>query len=241
MSLYLTPGASLRGLIQVAGVLDLAEARLLAESGVHALGFPLRLPVHAQDQSEEEAAALILHLPETVQAVCITYETDPNALLALCRALGVRCAQLHAEPLIQALEEIKRRDPGLFLIKSLIVRPEDVWETLAARMELLAPFVDAFITDTFDPGAGACGATGKTHDWEISRRLAERSPRPLILAGGLGPENVAEAILRVRPAGVDAHTGLEDSSGRKDTARVAAFVRQAKIAFAAVKPDKEPR
>jgi len=99
-------------------------------------------------------------------------------------------------------------------------------------MAACMPFVDAFLTDTFDPQSGRSGATGKIHDWEVSRRLAEISPRPLILAGGLNPGNVREAIRRVQPAGVDAHTGLEGPAGRKDAARVAAFVAEARAGFA---------
>jgi len=94
-----------------------------------------------------------------------------------------------------------------------------------------APLVDAFITDSWDPATGACGATGRVHDWDVSRQLAELSPKPLILAGGLGPENVRQAIIQVRPAGVDAHTGVERPDGRKDEKRVRSFVEEARAAF----------
>ncbi len=119
--------------------------------------------------------------------------------------------------------------PGLFIIKSLIVgrRSED---ELTDSAEKFSPFVDAFITDTYDPVSGACGATGKTHDWIVSRRLVEVSSRPVILAGGLSPENVAEAIRVVHPAGVDVHTGLEDALGKKDPQKVSAFVTAARTA-----------
>jgi phosphoribosylanthranilate isomerase len=90
------------------------------------------------------------------------------------------------------------------------------------------------LTDTFDASTGASGATGKTHDWSISRELAEISPRPLILAGGLDPGNVREAVNQVRPAGVDAHSGLEGPGGRKDRELVQAFVRQALAGFAGI-------
>jgi len=96
---------------------------------------------------------------------------------------------------------------------------------------MLSPLVDAFITDTFDPATGASGATGRTHDWNISRRLVEISRRPVLLAGGLAPDNVAEAIRRVRPAGVDSHTGVEDSAGRKDRDKVSRFVAEARRAL----------
>ena len=67
--------------------------------------------------------------------------------------------------------------------------------------------VDAFITDTFDPDTGASGATGKTHDWEVSQRIVEHSPLPVILAGGLGAGNVKEAIMQVKPGWSGVPTG----------------------------------
>ena len=104
-------------------------------------------------------------------------------------------------------------------------------KALEAMVRELSPFVDAFITDTFDPKTGASGATGKTHDWRVSRRLVELADGPVILAGGLSPENVKRAILEVQPAGVDSHTGVEDSSGRKSREKVRKFLSEANEAF----------
>ncbi len=75
--------------------------------------------------------------------------------------------------------------------------------------------MDAYITDTYDPVTKASGATGKTHNWEISKNLVELSAKPVILAGGLNPENVYDAILKVKPAGVDVHTGIENVIWKK--------------------------
>ncbi len=108
-------------------------------------------------------------------------------------------------------------------------------QALDATLSDSSPFVDAFITDTFDPKTGASGATGKTHDWRVSRRLVELADRPVILAGGLTPENVKRAILEVRPAGVDSHTGVEDTSGRKSREKVRKFLSEAYEGFAIVK------
>ena len=103
-----------------------------------------------------------------------------------------------------------------------------------SKLDAFAPHVDAFLTDTHDPETGADGATGRTHDWSISRRLAERSPRPLVLAGGLVPENVHRAVLAVRPAAVDAHTGVEGPDGRKTEELVRGFVDEARRGFAEI-------
>ena len=93
--------------------------------------------------------------------------------------------------------------------------------------------MDAFITDSFDPDTGAIGATGKVHDWQVSARLVDLSPRPVILAGGLNPDNVRNAIIQVRPAGVDVHTGIEGSDGRKRRDLVERFVAEAQAGFEA--------
>ena len=90
---------------------------------------------------------------------------------------------------------------------------DDNSQALVDDVARLAPLVDCFITDTFDPSTGARGATGKTHDWAVSRRLVEASPKPVILAGGLHPGNLGEAVRGVRPAGVDVHTGIEEPDG----------------------------
>jgi phosphoribosylanthranilate isomerase len=95
--------------------------------------------------------------------------------------------------------------------------------------------VEAFITDTFNPSTGASGATGLTHDWEVSREIVRVSPRPVILAGGLTPDNVGAAIRAVSPAGVDCHTGVEGADGRKNERLVRRFVEEANRAFSEVR------
>ncbi|EPR44410.1 N-(5'-phosphoribosyl)anthranilate isomerase [Desulfovibrio sp. X2] len=223
--------------VQAAGVRSPAEARMLASLGVDLIGFPLRLPVHTPDTSEEEAAAIIREAGIAARACCITYETDPAAVAALCAKLAVSWVQLHAVVAPADAAGLRALAPGLGVIASLVVADGPGGGNLSELLALgssLAPHVDAFITDTFDPSTGARGATGKVHDWSLSAALARGLPRPLILAGGLTPNNVAAAVRAVRPAGVDAHTGLEDAAGNKDRARVAAFVAAAKAALSEV-------
>lgn len=222
-----------RGLIQVAGVIDRAEAQLLIDSGVRYLGFPLRLPVNAEDLGEEAAAELIAEFPPGVKGVLITYLDRADEVLAFCRKLGVGVVQLHGPIAVAELAGLKRAWPELVVIKSLIVRGDNLDE-LKILIAESAPYVDAYITDSFDPQSGAEGATGKTHDWTIDRTLVEQSPKPVILAGGLNADNVRQAIRTVRPFGVDVHTGIEGADGRKDAALVRRFVAEAKAGFAAV-------
>jgi phosphoribosylanthranilate isomerase len=217
-------------MIQVAGIRDRAEAGLVQECGVRYLGFPLRLPVNREDLTEPEAEAIIRSLQPPARGVLITYLDEAEAIAGFCRMLGATMVQLHGDISAAELARLRELDPGLTIIKSLVVgmHPMSVLKGLVIE---LGPLVDGFLTDTYAPETGAAGATGRTHDWGLSRRLAELSARPVILAGGLTPANVGQAISVVRPAGVDVHTGVEDATGRKDRARMLAFVAEASAAF----------
>ncbi len=219
--------------IQIAGVIDREEANLLIDCGVRYLGFPLRLPVHREDISEEDAARIIRDLPQGVHAVLITYLDRASEIIKLGEYLGVSYVQLHGPVEYAELEALRLARPEWFLIKSLIIRG-DYNDDLAALIQLHSPMVDAFITDTYDSATGASGATGKVHNWSVSRRLVELSPMPVFLAGGLTEDNVAAAVNTVRPAGVDCHTGVENPDGRKVAEKVLLFVRRAKRALEAL-------
>jgi phosphoribosylanthranilate isomerase len=219
-----------KNLIQIAEISDAAEAQMLQQCGVRYLGFPLRLPVHREDLTEQEAAAIIKSLTPPVFGVLITYLYEATEIAGFCHALGARIVQLHGDIEREELKRLKTLDQSLTVIKSLVVGMRD-HKALEAALSELSPFVDAFITDTFDPKTGASGATGKAHDWHVSRRLVELADRPVILAGGLTPENVKRAILEARPAGVDSHTGVEDSAGRKSREKVQKFLLEANEAF----------
>ena len=219
------------GFIQVAGIIDQLEAELLIDCGVEYLGFPLRLPVHREDLTEADAAVIVARLAAPVRAIVITYLDRADDVLALCGQLGATIVQLHGDIEADELAELANAAPDLVVIKSLVVRDGNR-AALERTVEALSPHVAAFITDTYDPATGASGATGKTHDWSVSRHLVEISARPVILAGGLTPRNVREAVVEVRPAGVDTHTGVEGTDGRKTRALVRAFVDAARAGFA---------
>jgi len=217
-------------IVQIAGIRDRAEAELVLQCGVRWLGFPLRLAVHQPDLTEAAAAEIIHTLPADAVPVLITYLEQAKAVVELARYLGIRAVQLHGEITMAELAELRRIAPELLLIKSLIVGREPQDE-LIRQMKVLSPLADVFITDSFDPSSGACGATGRVHDWDISRRLTALSPRPVILAGGLTSENVAAAIRAVKPAGIDAHTGVENPDGGKDPGKIRSLMVAAQAAF----------
>lgn len=149
---------------------------------------------------------------------------------AYCRSLGASRVQLHGDVAVDELKKLKELDPTLTVVKSLVIGlyTMKILERMVGKM---SAFVDDYITDTYDPIRKTSGDTGKTHDWGISQRLVQLSNRPVILAGGLTPDNVRMAILQVKPAGVDCHTGVEDASGRKSREKVERFVAEAETGF----------
>ena len=223
----------MKDLIQIAGVIDKEEAIMLMNAGVDYLGFPFKLPVNKEDLTENEAVEVIKIISPPHMAVLITYLNNAEEIIKLCAKLSVNVVQLHGKISKEELERTKLLQPNLEIIKSLVVA-ENNYAELERTVDTLSNYVDAFITDTFDPATGAEGATGKTHNWAISRKLVEISPKPVIIAGGLNHTNVKKAILEIHPAGVDAHTGVESKNGRKDYDLVRKFVEESKEGFAAI-------
>ncbi|WP_030897459.1 phosphoribosylanthranilate isomerase [Streptomyces sp. NRRL F-5126] len=217
-------------LVQVAGIIDAEEADMIIEEGADWLGFALRLPSGKDDIPEQDAAAIVKGLRAPHAGVLISYLTDAEEISAFCGELGVIAVQLHGDVEVAQLRALKEVRPDLFVLKSLVVK-EGNTEELLELVDATHPYVDMYITDTFDPRTGAKGATGLTHDWSVSAALVRRSPKPLMMAGGLRPDNVGDAIRAVRPAAVDAHSGLEGPDGRKDRTKVATFVAEARKAF----------
>lgn len=213
-------------MVQIAGVIDQAEADLIIEAGADMLGFPLGLKDGREDLGIEEAARIVAEVSERVACVCITYLETASDIGALCRRTGAGWVQLHGAIDIPELRKLKSHCPDLGIIKSLIVGVGSE-AGLLKQVAVFEALVDAFITDTYDPATGRSGATGRTHDWEVSRAIVAATRVPVILAGGLTADNVAEAIAAVGPAAVDAHTGVEDPDGRKDRALLSKFVQEA--------------
>ena len=216
--------------IQIAGVIDNDEAQLLIECGVEYLGFPLQLSFHQEDLSEELAAEIIQSLSPPNYGVLITYLDEADAVVELCEKLGCSIVQLHEKISEYELAKLRNSMPDITIIKSLIVSDDNL-NDMINDINLLDKHVDAFIIDTYDHSTGASGATGKTHDWNISKTLVDISSKPVILAGGLNETNVYEAIKFVSPAGVDSHTGVEGENGRKDEKVTRKFVDEANRAF----------
>lgn len=205
---------------------------MLIAMGVTAIGFPLKVPRDEPqpDLDEEGVKSVIEKIKSKVMCVIITYLSHAEDIVELCRFTGADWVQLHGDVKLNALQKVKEIDPSISIIKSLVVG-KYTGKQLLKYVEEFSHCADAFITDTYDPETGACGATGKTHNWSISKKIVNVSPKPVILAGGLTPKNVYDGIKTVKPAGVDSHSGVEDAGGRKDSEIIFRFVKEANRGF----------
>ena len=207
--------------VQVAGIKSSEEIKLLLEFENLYFGFPFSLDYHTEDISIDYGKDLIEKFDIHEKSILITYLNTAEEIIEKLNFLGINKVQIHSEIDLSELIKLNSNNE-ISIIKSLIVKKDNLSE-LMKNIEIQAPYVDAFITDTYDEETGAKGATGKTHDWNISKSIIENSLKPVILAGGLNPENVLKALEFCNPAGVDSHTGLEDEIGHKDYHKVKLF------------------
>jgi phosphoribosylanthranilate isomerase len=216
--------------IQIAGVSSLAEALFCWEVGIDAVGFTLELPHGPHDGlTTERATAIIRLLPEGLLPVIITYVNTAQAAGKLIADTGGRAIQFHGGISESELKTFRELCHQVKTIGRVTVTGE---ESMQAAERFKPPLWDAIILDSLDPTTGKIGATGRTHDWSISARIVRAASVPVILAGGLNPENVSEAILTVRPHGVDAHTGVENPDGTRNFTKIRNFAASCAAAFA---------
>jgi phosphoribosylanthranilate isomerase len=204
-----------------------AEAQAVAALGVDHIGVT---PANRGLPGEVDfatARAILAALPSSVVTVALSVETDLDAITAMVRAVQPDvlhlCALADAVP-PAAVRALRARLPEVAIMQAISVAGPEALDTALAY----APVADYLILDTQAPDIAGIGASGQTHDWAISRAIVAQVPTPVILAGGLSPENVAEAIRAVRPWGVDTltHTNAPLPGGgfRKDLDRVRQFV-----------------
>jgi phosphoribosylanthranilate isomerase len=215
--------------VKICGIRNGTEARAAAEAGATALGVLCGLTHDAADAvAPATARAILAARPAEVEGVLVTHLLDAEAIAALADSVGASAVQVHDALPPEGMVRLRALLPGRRLIKAVHVTGEGA----VGQARAWAPTADALLLDSRT--ADRLGGTGQTHDWSISRRIvAAVAPKPVYLAGGLRPENLAAAIAAVRPAGVDVNSGVEDSAGAKDPARLRAFVATARAALSA--------
>jgi phosphoribosylanthranilate isomerase len=211
--------------VKICGITNHEDALAAVAAGADLLGFNF-YPKSPRCIEPKHAARLV----ESVRAKCaevqfvgVFVNSSPESVCTIMEMCGLDLAQLCGDEPPATLAALNDYAQGWTAFKAL--RPKDQAD-LAQSLLRYPPKSGspAYLVDAYRPGE--YGGTGLTADWTLARSLAEA--HPLLLAGGLTPENVAGAIRQVRPWGVDVASGVEDSPGRKNHARMAALIETAK-------------
>ncbi len=202
--------------VKICGITRASDLRAAACAGADAVGFITDVPVDTpREVTPSEAAELVSKAPPFLTTTLVTMPDSPEHAVELVRLAEPDVIQLHGEFSPEELQFIRAETA------TKIVAVVDC--TDAGRARDYDDVVDAILVDsTADDGAGG---TGETHDWKRTRDLADELAVPVILAGGLTPENVAEAVETADPYGVDVASGVELHGGVKDQEAVHEFVR----------------
>jgi phosphoribosylanthranilate isomerase len=200
-------------IVKICGITNLADGMVAAEAGADALGFVF------YDQSPrgiavEAAAGLIRQLPPFVLKAGVFVNAPEDLVVRAIRECGLNLLQFHGDESPEYCLQF-----GLMSMKGFRIRDE------ASLQALLNYHTDAWLLDAYTPDKP--GGTGETFNWDLALEARDWG-RPIFLAGGLTAENVAEAVRRARPYGVDVSSGVETAPGRKDHAKVRAFIQAAK-------------
>ena len=224
--------------VKLCGIRSRADLAIALNAGADAVGFIVGARHRTEDAlSAEAAAALVAGLPPFVSSVMVTHLQQATPIVDLARQVGATTLQLQDALAPEELQAIRRALPGVKLIKAVHVgmgqagtgevgtgeADDDAGPQALAEAMAFEPLVDALLLDSRT--ADRIGGTGLPHDWSISRRIVVQCRRPVILAGGLRPENLQAALQAVQPAGVDVNSGIEDGGGHKDPQRAEAFLR----------------
>jgi phosphoribosylanthranilate isomerase len=217
-------------LIQIYGLTTVVDAVAVDRLVADHLGLVVDEGIDTWDSVDEGAATAIASHVERGRLVALSLSTDPDRIsttAALLNPAIVHLARAHhmaTETLARIRQELAPRQ----LMLTVPVLGEDSL-AVASRLTGVA---DYLLLDTAHPSTGVVGATGLVHDWDVSARVVATARCPVILAGGLGPDNVSDAIAHVRPAGLDSETRTSrgDDRRRKDMAKVEAFIERARTA-----------
>lgn len=201
--------------VKICGMTNAADALAAVQAGADALGFVFYEP-SPRYVSPRTAAEIIRGLPPQVVKVGVFVNAPDDLVLQAISTCGLHILQFHGD---ETPEQCGRY--GLMSMKAFRVSGP---ESLAA---LEAYPTDAWLLDAYTPGKP--GGTGEVFNWDLAIE-AQKLGRPIFLAGGLRPQNVAEAVRRVRPYGVDVSSGVEASPGKKDPAKLREFIQNAKAA-----------
>lgn len=211
--------------VKICGIRNSSELSMAINAGADAVGFITDVPVDSLRKiTLAKASRLISKVPVFVTSVLVIMPKNAHDAVRMILAAKPSAVQIHNE---LALSELKKiRETGVKLIKTIPVSQDARVDTLLRQIQELFGVADAVLLDTARDGK--TGGTGIPHNWDLSSKVVMNAGIPVILAGGLKPENVMDAVKCVRPYAVDTASGVE-TDGKKDEKKVMDFINNARM------------
>jgi phosphoribosylanthranilate isomerase len=205
--------------VKICCIASIEEAQIAIEAGASAVGLVSAMPSGPGPIPETLIAEIAATIPPAIGSFLLTCKQDVEGIVDQQRRVRVNTIQI-CDSFLGDYRELRAALPGISLVQVIhVTGTESVDEALSVER-----FVDAILLDSGNQSLAVkeLGGTGRTHDWRLSRQIREAISIPLFLAGGLNPNNVAEAISTVRPFGVDVCSGLR-TEGRLDLGKMNAL------------------
>ncbi len=211
---------SVRPRVKICCIASIEEAWIAIEHGASALGLVSEMPSGPGPIHDDLIREIASVIPPAIASFLLTCKPEVDEIIDQQKRLGVNTIQICDRLEKGSHSRLRKRLPGISLVQVIhVTGPESLEEAVQ-----IARDVDAILLDSGNQNMAVkeLGGTGRTHDWNISKRIREAIDKPLFLAGGLNPGNVSTAIEEVRPFGVDVCSGLR-TEGRLDRKKLADF------------------
>lgn len=203
--------------VKICGLTSESDRDTAVAAGADAVGFITDVPVDSPRELDPNTAErLVDGVPPLVTSVLVTMPSSVQSAVDLQSTVGANAIQVHGTLSPAKVGGLRAR------VDAHVIAAIDLADDIVAYADV----ADAILVDSTDEDGG--GGTGETHDWEQTAAITDEIETPLILAGGLTPENVQEAVNTVDPFGVDTASGVEQTGGQKDPIAVSEFVQNAR-------------
>ena len=210
--------------IQMAGIRNVNDALICVDCGVNIIGL-LVGQAHTSDDfiSKELARAIKIALPLDIKTTLITHLEKADEIIEIAKFIEVDYIQLHSHLPESEVEIIRKALPDKKLLRLIHIDSDGKLLTDVKSIKI----ADFYFTDSINTKTNQVGGTGLIHNLETDKMLVETLDKPVFIAGGLTPDNVAKAVRFCKPYGVDVNSGCRASDGSRDKEKVSAFVKNA--------------
>lgn len=174
--------------------------------------------------NKDVAREIVDYVKNKCDISLVTHLKNADEIISLTKYIGNNIIQLHSDIDEYEIEKIRKELPAVKLVRVIHISKQGEIYTDIKKIK----YADYYLLDSFNLQTNQVGGTGLTHDWEKSNEIIKKLDKPTFLAGGLNPDNVAEAISIAKPYGVDVNSGCKNSKGVKDRNKVIEFVKKAK-------------